>query len=89
MENKELIQIRNKIDKIDETLTSLLNKGAEIAKAIGEIKFRKNLPILNKERENEVLSKTLKLENGNFVNPIFIKIIEESKKIEEEAKNGN
>lgn len=83
MENKELIQMRKKIDGIDKTLMFLLNKRANIAKAIGEIKFREGKLILNKERENEIISKSQKFDNSNFVKSIFIKILEESRRIQE------
>ena len=83
MENDELIQNRKIIDKIDETLMSLLDKRAEIVKIIREIKMKNNLPILNKERENEILEKTKKFDNNEFVNSLFIEIIEKSRKIQE------
>jgi len=84
MENKELIRMRKEIDSIDETLMSLLNKRVGLAIAIGKVKIKENLPIQNKEREAEVLSKTQKFDNSNFVCSIFTKIIEESRKIQEE-----
>ena len=83
MENDELSQNRKIIDKIDETLMSLLDKRAEIVKIIREIKMKNNLPILNKERENEILEKTKKFDNNEFVNSLFIEIIEKSRKIQE------
>jgi len=84
MKSKELMRMRKEIDPLDETLMSLLNKRADLSKAIGEIKIKENLPIQNKQREKEILSKTGKFDNSKFVCSIFTKIIRESRKIQEE-----
>jgi len=83
MKSKELMRMRKKIDPIDESLMSLLNKRASIAKAIGKIKLKENLPIQNKEREEEILSKAERFDNSNFISSVFTKIIKESRKIQE------
>ena len=83
MKSKELMRMRKKIDLIDESLMSLLNKRASIAKAIGKIKLKENLPIQNKEREEEILSKAERFDNSNFISSVFTKIIKESRKIQE------
>ncbi|MBI2628958.1 chorismate mutase [Candidatus Pacearchaeota archaeon] len=84
MKNQELIQMRNEIDLIDGTLMPLLNRRADIAKAIVEIKIKEGMPVFNRERENEILSKTNKFGNFKFVKSVFLKILEESKQIQEE-----
>ena len=84
MKSKELMRMRKKIDLIDESLMSLLNKRASIAKAIGKIKLKESLPIQNKEREEEILSKAERFDNSNFISSVFTKIIKESRKIQEE-----
>ncbi len=84
MKNQELIKLRKEIDEIDTSLMSLLDKRAHVAKAIGRAKFREKLPILNKKREEEILVNTMVFSNSGFVNSIFIKILEESKKLQEE-----
>lgn len=84
MKNKELIKMRKKIDGIDRSLMLLLDKRADIALAIGEIKKRENMPIFNKVREEEIIAKTLKFGNSQFVSAVFIKIFEQSKKLQEE-----
>ncbi len=84
MENKELLQTRNKLDEIDRTLMSLLDKRADLVMVVGEIKLRENIPILNKAREDEIISKVHGFKNSEYVSHIYIKIIEESKKLEKE-----
>ena len=76
--------MRNEIDEIDVNLMELLSKRAKVVIAIGKLKLREKLPILNKVREEEILSKISKFNNSVFVNSIFIKILEESKKLQEE-----
>ncbi len=80
----KIIELREEIDKIDGALMSLLDKRAVIARAIGEIKLQENLPVLNRKREVEILSKTSSFDNNSFVKSIFIRILEESKKLQEE-----
>ena len=75
---------RNKIDEIDRTLMSLLDERLELVKIIGGIKKKENIPIFNKEREDEILSKTLNFKNSKFLTSIFSKILEESRKFQEE-----
>ncbi len=83
MENKKLIQMRKKINRIDGKLMMLLERRAEIVKAIGKIKFEENLPILNKAREEEILESVKSFSNHWFISEIFIKIFDESRKIQE------
>jgi len=83
MENKQLVRMRKKIDKIDEALIFLLDERAKIVRVVGEIKIKAGLPILNKERENHVLSKTQKFDNCEFIHLVFTKIIEESRRLQE------
>ncbi|MDD5192453.1 MAG: chorismate mutase [Candidatus Nanoarchaeia archaeon] len=84
MENKKIAQLRMKIDNIDESLMSLLDKRADIVKVIGKIKEKQGLPVFNKSRENEILLKSQRSGNTQFVNSVFIKILGESRRIQEE-----
>ncbi|GAB6066396.1 prephenate dehydratase [Aquifex pyrophilus] len=58
---EELKKLREEIDRIDEEILKLLNRRAELAKKIGEIKTKRNLPIHVPEREREIFEKLLKL----------------------------
>ncbi|WMY95682.1 MAG: chorismate mutase [Arsenophonus sp.] len=51
----ELLKLRKKIDKIDTLLLKLLAKRIKLVTAIGELKWKKGLPIYIRERENKIL----------------------------------
>jgi len=73
---------RAEIDAIDGELLRLLNKRAEIALRVGEVKTSVETPLCDPNREKEVLSR-LRLENkGPFdehsIDNIFQRIIDES-----------
>ena len=67
-------ELRKEIDKIDERLIVLLNTRLELARRIGEIKRESNIPVLDEDREKEVLERA-----GDFKG-IFREIIMMSKK---------
>lgn len=52
--SEKLDELRREIDKLDELILSLLKKRVELAKKMGKIKQRLNLPIIDEERESEV-----------------------------------
>lgn len=82
---EELDLLRKKIDSIDEQIAHLFEQRLHICKEIGKIKKENNLPILNKNREQEVIEKNSSLINKEFKNS-YIKLIklimEESKKLQ-------
>lgn len=82
---EELDLLRKKIDSIDEQIAHLFEQRLHICKKIGKIKKENNLPILNKNREQEVIEKNSSLINEEFKNS-YIKLIklimEESKKLQ-------
>ena len=63
---EELKKLREEIDRIDEEILKLLNERAKIAKRIGEIKNKYNLPIHVPEREREIFEKVLKINKEKF-----------------------
>lgn len=68
--DKELLELRKKIDKIDDEIFSLLEKRYEVVREVGEYKKKKNLPIVSPDREKEIIGKKIKESN---LNPDFIK----------------
>lgn len=52
----ELDEIRQRIDKIDDQLLDLFKQRMDCARQVGLYKLEHNLPILNTERENEILA---------------------------------
>ncbi len=85
----EIKKKREKIDEINEKIAQLLDERIKIVKNIGEIKKLHKIPIVDKHREQEIFEKlsNLKYKNIQFedIKPIFEKIIDLSKVIEEES----
>ena len=53
----DLSEIRNQIDRIDDQLLALFLERMELSEHVAKYKNEHNLPILNKQREREVLAK--------------------------------
>ncbi len=87
---EELKKLRDEIDNIDLTILNLLNKRALLAKEVGEIKKKNNLPIYVPSREKEIFNRLEKLNNGPLSNDvikhIFREIISACRSIEENIK---
>ena len=56
--------LRGEIDKLDQNLVGLLNRRAEIATLIGQIKHDQGIEVWSAAREDEVISKALAAERG-------------------------
>jgi chorismate mutase/prephenate dehydratase len=63
---------RDQIEKIDLEILKLLEERLFIVSKIGEIKKTNNIPIYNKEREDEVVTK---LKSYNLINSDYIDLI--------------
>ena len=66
MSKKELSNLRNQINKLDEKLFSMIFKRMNIAKKIGEIKVQHNIEITNSDRENELIKHILGLPDNSL-----------------------
>ena len=66
MSKKELSNLRNQINKLDEKLFSMIIKRMNIAKKIGEIKVQHNIEITNSDRENELIKHILGLPDNSL-----------------------
>ncbi len=77
---------RECIDMIDAQLLELLNERARCALEIGKVKIERGIKIHNPEREKFVLARLKKMNmgplDGNAVERIFSKIIEECRRLE-------
>lgn len=77
---------RKEIDSIDGEIIALLNRRANASKEIGIIKAKAGLPIIDLERESEVL-KNIVGENEGVLHDwqlatIYQKILEESRQVQ-------
>lgn len=83
----ELSDWRQRIDALNLQLLELLNERARCAQAIAEIKKRKMLPVLDGERERQVIEAMLSRNTGplsdDSVRRIFECIIAEHRRLEE------
>ena len=82
-------ELREKINKVDQELTLLLNERAKLAIAIGKLKKANNLPLLDSKRERFVYENAVKNNKGplknSSVEAIFKEIITEIKSLEGEV----
>ncbi|MBA7632988.1 Bifunctional chorismate mutase/prephenate dehydratase [subsurface metagenome] len=54
---KELRELREEIDKIDDTIVELLNKRGNIVAAIGDLKDRLDMKVFQPQREKEIIDR--------------------------------
>lgn len=82
-------KLRGRIDEIDEEILSLLNERITTARKIGKEKENRGLSIEDEAREQEVLERLQKFNDGpisdSSVQRIFRRIIEETKQSEGEV----
>lgn len=88
----ELKNLRDEIDRIDETLVNLFERRMEIVLKVGKYKKENNIPILSSNRESEVIKKNLEyLNNKRFEKPtkqFLTSIMDISKKVQT-TENAN
>ena len=84
--NQELAEIRKKIDAIDRNILTSLEERFELVNDVARIKKDKNLPIIDKQREDEVIKSKYGLTDlpEEFVAKLFRLIIDEAIKQEED-----
>ncbi|RBP40245.1 chorismate mutase [Garciella nitratireducens] len=82
----ELEEYREKINEIDYKIVHLFEKRMNFVRKIGDYKKKHNLPVLDPEREKEVIKKNKSyLKNEEYecmVEEFFKKIMELSKRLE-------
>lgn len=81
---KDLGEIRIEIDKIDSELIELFKKRMDCAKAVGLYKKENNIPVLNQNRENEILDNVEEKggEYGAHARLLFSNIMELSRALQ-------
>lgn len=73
----DLIDIRNKINDIDKDMASLFEKRMELVKDVIEYKIKNNLPILDSNREKQVIDNNLGYIKNEEFKEYYIKFITE------------
>lgn len=82
---EDIDELRRKIDTIDSKLVILINERATISKLIGNLKNKKKIAVIQKERENLVYEKVenqSELINKEDIRKIWKEIIEVCRKIQ-------
>ncbi len=82
---------RNRIDELDLELMRMLNKRARCAIEIGKIKRKRNMPIYDPKREEQIIRMALEHNSGPLdrdgIRRVFERIIDESRRIERVTAN--
>lgn len=85
-------EIRERIDRIDATLVTLLSERAACALEIGRLKETMGLPVYQPERERHVLSHVRRVNRGplddDAIARLFERIIDEARRLERIASTG-
>lgn len=86
---RELVRLREAIDKVDEVLVRLLNQRAKYAVEAGRIKGVMRVPVYAPEREKQVLENVERWSEGPLepaaVRRLFERIIDESRRVERQT----
>lgn len=82
----ELKEIRDRIDVIDAEILRLFLERMSLSEEVAEYKISRSLPVLNREREEEILEniKSRAGENGEYAKELFSEILTLSRKKQEE-----
>jgi chorismate mutase len=84
--NLDISDWRDEIDRIDEELVKLLNKRSQCALEIGHIKHELNIPVYSPNREAEVIRHVTSINQGPLesgaIRRLFERIIDESRTLE-------
>jgi len=78
----DIKDIRNEIDHVDKEILKLLNKRFKLASDVIEFKKLNNLPIENKQREEEIIKmigESVDVEINDEVIEIYKEIMKQSK----------
>jgi len=86
---KEIKNLRRKLDEIADDLIDLLVKRKELVLKIAELKKKNKMPVLDIKREKEILQKAEKIAKEKGLSPVLVKkiiklLIEDAKKIQKE-----
>lgn len=80
----DLLELRNQIDEIDEQLIPLLLKRMGISEKVAEYKVKNGLPVLNEQREKEILDDVHKKcgEQGDTIATVFSATMDASRALQ-------
>ena len=74
MIDKRILELRQKIDDIDEKIIYLLKKRMEISKKVGKLKVELLIPVEDKKREKEIIYRLGELADSNLKEEQLLRI---------------
>ena len=86
----ELEEMRKLINETDRKLVNLFTERMGLASLFAEYKMKHNLPVLNRERENDIIKKvrsSVPLEYADSFEELYKKIFEISRNYQEKLIN--
>ncbi|MCD7796843.1 MAG: prephenate dehydratase [Clostridiales bacterium] len=86
----DLLQLRKKIDEIDDELIPLISKRMEISGQVAEYKNERGLPVLNEEREQQILDSVAEKcgDNGETIKTVFSSMMDASRALQHKIIGG-
>lgn len=78
----EIIELRNKIDIIDDQIMALLEERYVLSRNIGLMKAKSNHRVLDTNRENEILNKASKYSHFPQITEVYNSIFTQSKNLQ-------
>ena len=86
----DLLDLRKQIDEIDEELIPLLLKRMSISEKVAQYKVERGLPVLNEQREKEILDDVHKKcgEQGDIIATVFAATMDASRAIQHKIIGG-
>ncbi|MGN0532718.1 MAG: prephenate dehydratase [Eubacterium sp.] len=86
----DLLELREQIDEIDNQLIPLLLKRMNISKSVAEYKYKNGIPVLNAQREQEILDNVALRcgEQGDVIKTVFSSIMDTSRAIQHKIIGG-
>jgi chorismate mutase/prephenate dehydratase len=86
----DLIELRKQIDEIDEQLIPLLMKRMDVAKGVAQYKVERGIPVLNEEREQQILDNVAEKcgEQGEAIKTIFAATMDASRALQHKIIGG-
>ena len=86
----DLLELRNEIDKIDNELLKLFVERMNITKNVAKYKIENNIPVLNSQREDEILNSVAEKSGdlGDMMKIIFATIMDVSRANQHQIVGG-
>ena len=72
--DKRILALREKIDTLDEEIIQLLKKRMRISREVGKLKEKLDIPVEDKNRENEIIDRLTQKAGRNLSEEQLIRI---------------